>query len=325
MLPQFTRHALPGGPVGRALYIFHFHEVKIHLVWFCQSRRFWNTCLNKALFKILFKITEERYGFVLGIEGRQRNCKRDQIYLCGMPGRRRGADRSWDWLELGNFVVLLRILSRHVGPYFGTCRNMCPCNEPSLPKWTNSCQLLTMIVCVRPLPLESGILNALLSVDSGLPAPSLPPPSPPGCSCSMAVTGIPTPEGLGHWGCHQKHKLCEGLAKKEIPMGFNLRRKAEAGCKPLSLQQWPKSEVFKCSLLIILKERKHPLVHFIFDIWIFNDMLNLLQKNAASSTSCVLTIQDMIHGPLTPASPGSVFEMQNRKSFPGHTESESAF
>lgn len=37
---------------------------------FHQSRRFWNTCLNKSLFKILFKIKEEWYGFVLGIEGR---------------------------------------------------------------------------------------------------------------------------------------------------------------------------------------------------------------------------------------------------------------
>lgn len=36
--------------------------------------------------------------------------------------------------DLGSFAILLRILSRHVGPYFSTCRDTRPWDEPSLPK-----------------------------------------------------------------------------------------------------------------------------------------------------------------------------------------------
>lgn len=61
-------------------------------------------------------------------------CRKDQVRLYRVPGGRRGADRELGLtIDLGHFVILLRILSRHVGPYF-TCRNTRQWDETSLPK-----------------------------------------------------------------------------------------------------------------------------------------------------------------------------------------------
>lgn len=49
--------------------------------------------------------------------------------------RRRVIDRELRLTtDLGNFMILCRIFSRHVGSYFSTCRNTCLWDEPSLPK-----------------------------------------------------------------------------------------------------------------------------------------------------------------------------------------------
>lgn len=74
-------------------------------------------------------------GLCWGLRVDLLGCRRDQMHLYGLPGRKRGADKeSGPTTDLGNFVILLRILSRHVGPDFSTCGNMCPWDEPSLPK-----------------------------------------------------------------------------------------------------------------------------------------------------------------------------------------------
>lgn len=48
------------------LYVAPVHLARSAWLGFRQSRRFWNICLNKAL----FKVKDVRDGFVLGIEGR---------------------------------------------------------------------------------------------------------------------------------------------------------------------------------------------------------------------------------------------------------------
>lgn len=155
---------------------------------------------------------------------------------------------------------------------------------------------------------------------------------------SGAAAIMPTPEGLDPWVCHSKHKLCEGLENKEIPLRFNFRGKVEfcplqtteAGCKPLRFRlssvAHPNLHTFLVGILpkYIFKNQAPPCTFCICSLKFLMRSLIHCKTKCTFQHMVQSHYSKLIHGQATSASPGCLLEMKTPESFPS-PKSESAF